>query len=98
MQFNLEANGETLVASLSGQLDFTSTAGFEQLLRELREISPRQLVLDISEVTWLDSVGLGQLFLLHEAMRIPQITLRDPRPSVRELLALTKADTVFAIA
>lgn len=98
MQFSLAANGETLVASLSGQLDYTSSAGFQQLLQELREIAPRQLVLDVSAVTWLDSVGLGQLFLLREAMRLPRITLRDPRPPIRELLALTKADTVFDLA
>lgn len=98
MQFSLEVSGETLVASLSGQLDYTSSGGFEQLLRELKELAPRQLILDISAVTWLDSIGLGQLFLLREAMRLSQVSLRDPRPSIRQLLALTKADTVFDVA
>jgi len=98
MQFELEAKGEGLVASLSGQLDYTSTGGFEQLLREMQEIAPRELSLDLSGVTWLDSIGLGQLFLLRELIRVPQIALLNPRPSIRQLLVLTKADVMFDLA
>ncbi|MGE4280937.1 MAG: STAS domain-containing protein [Magnetospirillum sp.] len=97
MQFSLEATGNGLLVSLSGQLDYTATGGFEELMRETREIAPQTLTLDFSRVTWLDSVGLGQLFLMREKLRASQICLSNPKPSIRQLLSLTKADLIFSV-
>lgn len=98
MQFSLESTGNNLLVSLSGQLDYTSTAGFEKLMRETQEAAPQTLTLDMSRVTWLDSVGLGQLFLMRERLRQSEICLRNPTPSIRQLLSLTKADVIFKVA
>ncbi len=61
--------------------------------------SPREVVLDLSGVTFLDSVGLGMLVraqdeaLAHDA----GFRLRAPSEPVSRILSITAMDTHFAV-
>lgn len=58
---------ESTVLSLSGELDIASAPTFEQAVAELDPVqkSPR-LVLDLSELTFMDSTGLRALLLARQ--------------------------------
>ncbi|HEX6805542.1 MAG TPA: STAS domain-containing protein [Terriglobales bacterium] len=54
-----------------------------------------EITLDLGEVTEIDAAGIGALVSL-QASGI-YLTLANPRASVREVLRLTKLDSVFEI-
>jgi anti-anti-sigma factor len=55
----------------------------------------REITLDLREVTEIDAAGIGALVSL-QASGI-YLTLANPTPTVREVLRLTKLDSVFEI-
>jgi anti-anti-sigma factor len=55
----------------------------------------REITLDLRDVTEIDAAGIGALVSL-QASGI-YLTLANPAPTVREVLRLTKLDSVFEI-
>lgn len=55
----------------------------------------REITLDLRDVTEIDAAGIGALVSL-QASGI-YLTLSNPTPTVREVLRLTKLDSVFEI-
>jgi anti-anti-sigma regulatory factor len=55
----------------------------------------REVTLDLHEVTAIDAAGVGALITLQAAGFY--LTLTDPTPIVREVLARTDLDSVFEI-
>lgn len=55
----------------------------------------REITLDLREVTEIDAAGIGALVSLQAAGIY--LTLANPTPTVREVLRLTKLDSVFEI-
>lgn len=56
----------------------------------------RAVVLDLREVTEIDAAGIGALVSLQAAGIY--LTLANPCPAVREVLRVTKLDSVFEIS
>jgi anti-sigma B factor antagonist len=81
---------------LSGEIDFTSSGPVQSTLLSMILPGGGVVVADLSEVTFLDSSGLGVLVQAHRTA-----TERDNRllvvasPPVRKLLRLTGLDTVL---
>src|SRR5664279_5656873 len=69
----------------------------ESLKRGLREFS--RLVVNVSDVTYLDSSGMGLIvrFLWHARTRGGDLRLAGPTPFVTQLLDITKLSPVFRI-
>jgi anti-sigma B factor antagonist len=59
----------------------------------------RRVVVDLSGVRFLDSVGLSQLLLIHRALTEQSATmaLAGATRIVRDMLAITRLDTVFDV-
>lgn len=59
----------------------------------------RRLTVDLSGTVFVDSSGLGVLISLHKAMqsRGGCIRVLNPAPQVRQILELTRLDSVFDI-
>ena len=100
MVFDVEPleGGVTLVR-LQGRLDAASAPGL--LARLNRAISEERtlFVIDLAEVPFIDSTGLGVLVSGLKAARRADGDLRlaAPSPQVRKLLRLTTLDRVFTI-
>jgi anti-anti-sigma factor len=81
---------------LSGEIDFTSSGPVQSTLLAMILPGGGVVVADLSEITFLDSSGLGVLVQAHRTA-----TERDSRllvvasPPVRKLLRLTGLDTVL---
>jgi anti-anti-sigma factor len=86
------AQGETeTVVSVSGELDM-STADIlsDAVTEELRE-APGRIVVDLAELTFCDSLGLGTLVVLSRTARVQQtfLVLRNPSPFFTRMLDVT---------
>ena len=90
--------GGNVVLDLSGRLCFLETSLREQVIGFLGQ-GHRDFVLNLTEVSYLDSFGLGQLVSVWTSIRNKngQMKLLQPNERVRTLLRITKLDTVFQI-
>jgi anti-anti-sigma factor len=59
----------------------------------------RQFILKMNAVSYLDSCGLGELVRIYTSVRTSggNVQLLAPSQRVRELLRITKLDTIFEI-
>jgi anti-anti-sigma factor len=99
-RFEASRKGETVVAKVAGELDMAATFRLEpDLERVTQEPGVRALVIDVGDVEFIDSAGLGLLLATDERLRAAQIrfALTNPSPSVRRMLELTGAARALAV-
>jgi anti-sigma B factor antagonist len=93
-------NGLGLI-TLSGSLDASVVESFSRQSAAWLESDPdlTQVVVDLGEVAFMDSAGLGALIgmLRRLAGRGGDLRLARPRPSVRLVLEITRATKIFAV-
>jgi len=86
--------------SLSGELDLSSAPPLRELLATMfTEGPPRRLVLDLTDLIYLDSTGLSVFVTAHKRAGASGIEfcLANPNASVRRLLQITALDQIFVI-
>jgi anti-sigma B factor antagonist len=78
----------TKILDLSGRFDANSKLGLEVAILGAKEMGCQHIVLNFSDITWIDSMGLGQLFLWYHNMRVNHVHLSivSPQPTVKDLL------------
>ena len=86
------------VVDLSGKLRFLEF-GLRDEIQKLLAQGHREFVLNLTDVSYIDSFGLGQLISNWTSIQRVggSMTLLRPTPEVRKLFAITKLDTVFTI-
>lgn len=92
----LASNG-TLVAKLTGKLSFETISSF---LQELRPLDAEKLVLDMSDVSFLDSAGVGALVQLFvhrrgKSQKFAMAALTPQGAAVMQVAGLTKLIPTF---
>ena len=92
-------NGVTVMAC-SGQITLgQSTSLFRNTLREVLQGGTKKVVLDLNDVTYLDSTGIGELVGAFISAQNAAATIKLARlpEKVYNLLVITKLVTVFEI-
>ncbi|MBS7397454.1 MAG: anti-sigma factor antagonist [Ruminiclostridium sp.] len=80
-----------ITAHISGEIDHHEAAGIRmEIDPELERLMPTMLILDMSEVSFMESSGIG---LILGRQRIMEslgggITVKNPSPSVRRILMI----------
>jgi anti-anti-sigma factor len=94
----MHTTGETLHISSVLQLGEANANAFRDWVRGSFN-GERNIEVDLSQATFIDSCGLGALIALHKsaATREGKLTLLKPRPPILKILELTRLDTVFDI-
>lgn len=89
-----------VVLTVSGDLDIASAAGFRDISLRTLGIDPVTLVLDLTEVPFIDSSGIAVLVLLRRKARSRRSELRLVThrriDSVLRVTGLTQAFDVYA--
>ena len=87
-----------VILELYGILRFVDFS-LRNKVSELLEMGHREIVLDLSNVSFMDAFGLGQLVSIRTAIHNAggHMTLLRPTDSVRSLLNITKLDSVIPI-
>ncbi len=84
-------SGETTTVQLSGELDIATVPQLRPVAtEELDRAECRTLVLDLNELSFLDSTGIGCWVEIrgYAGQRGKQVTIRDVPPSVRRVLEI----------
>ena len=95
----LHGGHETLVR-LSGELDLSSAPALRELLAgAFEDDGPRRIVLDLSDLIYLDSTGLSIFVSAFKraAATDVELCLANPNPSVGQLLRNAALDHFFTI-
>jgi len=90
---------ERSVVRLSGEIDLRTSPTLHARLLELVEARPKQLVIDLAGVSYVDSSGVGTLVDVKRQMekRGGRVTLVGLQERVRSVLEITRLDTFFTI-
>lgn len=95
----IELLGNTMRISAVEQLGAVNADEFRDWVRKALAAETRDIEIDLSHMTYLDSCGLGALVTLHKAAcsRAGKLRLLAPQPSIQQLLELTRMDRVFEV-
>ncbi|MFG1885926.1 STAS domain-containing protein [Micromonospora sp. NPDC049102] len=85
------------VVEVAGDLDMSTTPRLRDGLLEVVESGARVVVVDLTDVGFMDSSGLGALVVAYKEMRARDgwLGLAGVRPAVRKVLSITSVDRVI---
>jgi len=92
--------GDVTVLDMTGPLEIgEGVTAFRETLRELVGGEERRLLLNLADITYIDSAGLGELVggFTTAANRGGQLKLLNLTKRVNNLLQITKLVTVFEV-
>ena len=93
-QINLTDGGEMQLLTVSGQLDISCGDRFLACLRDVRDSEPAEFVIDIREVTFIDSTGLSMLLKADALARQNNFRLLIVRSEAQIVQAVLEATGV----
>lgn len=90
---------EVAVVQVDGEVDLASIGKLEAMLTDLQAEGKTRLVIDLSGVSFIDSIGLEALVLAHQrsADHNGDLRLAAPQAIVARVLELTALDQVLHI-
>jgi anti-sigma B factor antagonist len=96
---DVRKTGNATVISLTGELDMHRAPAMREAMSSAITSRPPQLVVDFSDVNYIDSTGLGTLvFVLRKVKEYRgQMTLVAMSPMVKNVFEVTKLLSVFEI-
>lgn len=100
MHLEINATEPNPAVRVVGDLDFTSNAELTQRLDEVISMTRRgDLIVDVTEVGFVDSTGMQALLLADRRCRDwgMRMVVRSPSPAMRQLLSITGLDAVLTI-
>ncbi len=107
LKYNVRQTGDVTILDLNGRLSLGEEVAFgpgsgvvlSETIRELAKKGQKKILLNLAEVTYVDSSGVGQLVgaLTTARRQGGDIKLLKPSSQVLELLKTTKMDSVFDI-
>ena len=85
--------------ALSGRLTSADLVTFRELLSQIKESKCNLILIDLRDLDWIDSAGLGMLLLAREtaAKSNLELVLRAPQGNVKSLLKLGRFETLFNV-
>lgn len=91
--------GDKTIVRLAGDLDFATVAEVKPVLEEECARHPRQLVLDLSGVEFLDSSGIFLLATVHKRLTADGCSLivTNPSAAASRALEITAMDRVLHV-
>jgi anti-anti-sigma factor len=99
MNYQFVEDGSGLCIKVNGELNFSASTEFKQIVDKLLTVKGKAVVFDLANVTRIDSVGLGLLYIAKEELGGAggKIRLKSPQNSVLKMLRLTEADADFDV-
>ncbi|MCP4250975.1 MAG: STAS domain-containing protein [bacterium] len=99
LQIELARHDRAVVLTLSGSASMDACDGLHQQLEDLGREGPEVLVVDVTDLDFICSMGLGSIVAAHlRAQRNSRsLRLAGPTDAIRKLLEVTQLDTLFAV-
>jgi len=95
----MQVQGNTVVIEEIKELGAANANGFRDWVRSSMNDGQKNIDVDLSQTTFIDSCGLGALIALHKTACGRQGTVRLLRPQqqVQQILELTRMHRIFEI-
>lgn len=95
----MEVSNDTVRITGITELGAANSGAFRDWVRSSIRNGQRNIEVDLSQTTFIDSCGLGALIALHKTACSREGTLRllNPQPSVQQVLQLTRMHRLFEI-
>ena len=92
-------HGDTVELRLGGDLDMSATFALEPVLDRVLGANPRELVLDLDEVPFVDSSGVGLLIATHEraARADVDMAIAGAGPEIQRVFHIAGLDGVLPV-
>lgn len=99
MKYAIDSTPEKIYITIEGRLTYTDYNTFNYITNAIGEYDNQQCVIDLAEVDFIDSAGLGMLLLARDKVskNKGQIIIKSPQGQVNKMLELSKFDTIFLI-
>jgi anti-sigma B factor antagonist len=99
MEISVEKRDDGVVLSPSGDVDLSSSRELQQTIKKAMELRPSRLIVDLTDVPYMDSSGVATLV---EAMQIARkqstrLVLCCMQGKVRSIFEIARLDRVFTI-
>jgi anti-sigma B factor antagonist len=92
--------GDVIILDISGRITLgEGNVALREIVRELADKGHKRVLLNLAEVHYIDSSGMGELVKTHTTIRNKggQLKLVNPSKRVHELLHMTRLAAVFDI-
>lgn len=93
----LPSDGQTVI-SLAGELDVSTSGELREALERI-DVRVPSIILDLSELSFVDSTGIGCLFKLERraADHGCLVVARNPQPQIHRVMEMTQLNRLIAI-
>jgi anti-anti-sigma factor len=97
MKFDFDGTGS--IVAMSGDFTFTDHAAFLKIMNRLFVAKAEPIVIDLSQLEFIDSAGLGMLLIARDEVgkSSHKLTLRAPKGQVKRMFSVTRFETLFEI-
>ena len=98
LAINARLISDIVIFDMAGRFSFMEFKLHEQA-KELLNAGSRKFILNLTDVSYVDSFGVGQMFSIWTSMRAKggNVVLLRPNDAVKKVLQSTRLDTVFEI-
>jgi anti-sigma B factor antagonist len=99
LKIEVESSAQRALVTLSGELDASTASSLYDKLSDLEVQDTHNVVLDLAQVTFMDSTGLAVIVTEHKRLQhsAGTLTIFAPPSSVRRLFEITGLTTVLDI-
>jgi anti-sigma B factor antagonist len=99
MEILKRMEGDIAVLTLNGRLDLTSASSLKDASKEVLEKESRKMILNMNQVDFINSSGLGALVSILKEVRNAQgsMKLSNLAPYVKEIFDITQLTNIFDI-
>jgi anti-sigma B factor antagonist len=100
LKISVEGNGQRRTVRLEGECDIASAPELRESLRPLVPPDVNDLVVDVSDLEFIDSTGLGVIVGALRRIREGggELTLAGAKGPVRRVLEVTRLDQAIPLA
>ncbi len=99
LQMEVDRQGQNAVVKLTGSANMDVADHLQEQLIDLLDDGVERLVLDLSGLQFISSVGLSAIIGAHLHCRhhLSEVRLVNPQPAILELLRVTRLTRIFSI-
>lgn len=99
MEYTVKKVGEEIHVDLAGRLTFSDYGLFKELTELFIEHNAKSCLLDLSNLEFIDSAGLGMLLIARDKIRMKNgdIALKGAHGQVKKMLDLGHFDSLFKV-
>jgi len=99
MEYQIDITDDIFEAKLSEKITFSDLDGFREMVKCMVDSSSESNIVDLSNVDFIDSAGLGMLLLARDEMSkaSSHLTLKAPQGQVLRMFNVARFEQMFDI-